>query len=83
MCRFPRFFYQFKPDVVLANWTIVHRLWHNSLEEFGGFLKSLGNELDNLAASGGHIPRYAAVQASAWRLCNRVFFFFFVNHLVV
>lgn len=34
-------------------------MWNKTLEEFDGFSKSLGRELDKLTASGGHKPRYA------------------------
>lgn len=52
---------QFSPDVVLANWALVHRLWHASLDEIDAFLKDVANSLDQLEASkanGAH-PRQA------------------------
>eukprot|EP00903_Cladosiphon_okamuranus_P007973 g7695.t1 len=48
----------FKPDVVLANWAIVHRLWHHTFEEFGVFLRQLANQLDDMAQKDPHRPRY-------------------------
>lgn len=49
---------QFKPDVVLANWAIVHRLWHHTLEEFDVFLKRLARQLDGMIEEDAHRPRY-------------------------
>ena len=49
--------HQFKPDVVLANWAIVHRLWHHTFEEFEAFLGQLARQLDGMAKEDAHIPR--------------------------
>ncbi|CAM9444106.1 unnamed protein product, partial [Ectocarpus sp. 12 AP-2014] len=49
---------RFKPDVVLANWALVHRLWHHTLDEFQTFLKQLGRQLDGMTEQDGHRPRY-------------------------
>ncbi|CBJ31518.1 expressed unknown protein [Ectocarpus siliculosus] len=46
----------FKPDVVLANWALVHRLWHHTLDEFQTFLKQLGRQLDGMTEQDGHRP---------------------------
>lgn len=43
----------------MANWAIVHRLWHNTFEEFEEFLKDLGKQLDGMAKQDGHRPRCA------------------------
>lgn len=52
---------QFSPDVVLANWSLVHRLWHASQDEIEKFLADVAKSLDDLEAStgatGAH-PRY-------------------------
>eukprot|EP00752_Nemacystus_decipiens_P005505 g4981.t1 len=48
----------FKPDVVLANWAIVHRLWHHTFEEFEVFLRQLARQLDGMAKQDAHIPRH-------------------------
>ncbi|CAM9836849.1 unnamed protein product [Scytosiphon promiscuus] len=48
----------FEPDVVVANWAMVHRLWHNTFEEFQGFLKELGRQLDGMAKEDKHRPRH-------------------------
>ncbi|CAN0079946.1 unnamed protein product, partial [Pylaiella littoralis] len=46
----------FKPDVVLANWALVHHLWHTSLEDFETFLEQLGMQLDGMTEQDGHRP---------------------------
>ncbi|CAM9166423.1 unnamed protein product [Scytosiphon promiscuus] len=48
----------YEPDVVLANWALIHRMWHHSLDEFEAFLKELGKELDSMAGRRHHHPRY-------------------------
>ncbi|CAM9780585.1 unnamed protein product [Ascophyllum nodosum] len=48
----------FAPDVVLANWAVTHRLWHRSIKEFGAFAENLGKQLDAMAKSNAHKPRY-------------------------
>ena len=49
--------HQFKPDVVLANWALVHRMWHHTFEEFESFLRQLGRQLDGMTEKDGHRPR--------------------------
>ncbi|CAM9783422.1 unnamed protein product, partial [Ectocarpus fasciculatus] len=49
---------RFEPDVVLANWALVHRLWHHTFDEFQTFLKQLGRQLDGMTEKDGHRPRY-------------------------
>lgn len=44
---------QFSPDVVLANWSLVHRLWHASQDEIEKFLADVAKSLDDLEASTG------------------------------
>ena len=62
---------QFKPDVVLANWAIVHRLWHHTFEEFEVFLRQLASQLDGMTQKDAHRPRYtvAAVHTILLLLC--------------
>lgn len=47
--------------MVLANWALVHRLWHHSFEQFDAFVKDFGKELDhmmkNAEAGKGKMPR--------------------------
>lgn len=60
---------QFKPDVVLANWAIVHQLWHTSLEDFEGFLEHLGKQLDSMVEKDGHRPRFV-LYGMAWHMVH-------------
>lgn len=50
---------QFKPDVVLANWAIVHRLWHHTFDEFEVFMRQLARQLDDMEERDVHRPRYS------------------------
>lgn len=65
---------QFKPDVVLANWAIVHRLWHHTLEEFGVFLKRLSRQLDGMTEEDAHRPRYIWSVHNNCSLSNGVYY---------
>ncbi|CAM9772851.1 unnamed protein product [Scytosiphon promiscuus] len=48
----------FHPDVVLANFALVHRIWHLSVREWEEFLEDLGKALDEMVAADEHLPRY-------------------------
>ncbi|CAN0397121.1 unnamed protein product, partial [Hapterophycus canaliculatus] len=49
----------FQPDVVLANWGLVHRIWHHSFEhEIGDFLEGLGQALDRMTEKQEFRPRF-------------------------
>lgn len=51
------------PDVVLANWGMVHRLWHQSFDsEIDDFFVELGKALDKMAENGEFRPRYDTIQ---------------------
>ncbi|CAM9241557.1 unnamed protein product [Choristocarpus tenellus] len=55
---FVKYIKQFAPDVVLANWSLIHRLWHLSMDEMNTFVESLAGYLDDMVASGAPVPRY-------------------------
>jgi len=52
--------HQYKPDVVVANWGLLHHMWHESVEEWEDFLEDLGKELDGMKERGEHQPRYTS-----------------------
>eukprot|EP00903_Cladosiphon_okamuranus_P010157 g9617.t2 len=53
----PKLIASFKPDVVFANWSLVHRIWHLSREEWEDFVQEVGRELDAINERGDHRPR--------------------------
>jgi len=49
---------KYKPDVVVANWAMIHKMWHHTFRsEIGEFFKDLGEVLDQMSKNGEFRPR--------------------------
>ncbi|CAM9822703.1 unnamed protein product [Ectocarpus sp. 6 AP-2014] len=62
----------FRPDVVLANWGMIHKLWHH---DFGGeiahFFENLGKTLDKMTENGEFRPRFLFWLSSPFLVSER------------
>ncbi|CAM9437931.1 unnamed protein product [Choristocarpus tenellus] len=55
---FANYIREFAPDVVLANWALIHRMWMQTMDEMNAFVDKLAGHLDDMVASGVPLPRY-------------------------
>ncbi|CAB1102936.1 unnamed protein product [Ectocarpus sp. CCAP 1310/34] len=62
----------FRPDVVLANWAMMHKLWrHGYGSEITPFFENLGRTLDKMTENGEFRPRFLFWMSSPFLVSER------------
>ncbi|CAM9119979.1 unnamed protein product [Ectocarpus sp. 8 AP-2014] len=62
----------FRPDVVLANWAMMHKLWHHGYgSEITHFFENLGRTLDKMTENGEFRPRFLFWMSSPFLVSER------------